>query len=62
MTTIDWPALRAAATHACGLAYAPYSGYQVGCSSPQRVRCYHKIALNLVRMLHQLPIFRYFHL
>ena len=30
MTTIDWPALRAAATGACARAYAPYSGYPVG--------------------------------
>ena len=30
MTTIDWSALRAAATHACAHAHAPYSGFPVG--------------------------------
>ncbi len=30
MLTIDWPALRAAATAAAGNAYAPYSRLRVG--------------------------------
>jgi len=29
-TTVDWPALRAAAVEAMGRAYAPYSNYPVG--------------------------------
>jgi cytidine deaminase len=30
MTTVDWPALRAAAVEACTHAYAPYSRFPVG--------------------------------
>jgi cytidine deaminase len=36
LTSIDWAALRAAATNAAARAYAPYSGLQVGAAGQDR--------------------------